>query len=180
MIIILVIFYAVVFYPMRKKQKQHADMLGNLKNGDRVITNGGLYGTIAGMTDDTLQLRVADNVKVQVARSAVAGLQPPPQLTGDTIGKRAHERARDRDLAGVGGRIGWRSRVQFRHPGFALKSRKQGAPRPPLRCNTCIICVSTVQGTPRIPRFSLHPRGSSPNLARLARGKGVDTWAVWL
>lgn len=76
MAIILVIFYLIVFYPMRKKQKQHSEMLGNLKNGDRVITNGGIYGTVAGMTDQTLQLRVADNVKVQVARSAVAGLQP--------------------------------------------------------------------------------------------------------
>lgn len=79
MAIVLVIFYAVVFYPMRKKQKAHTEMLGNLKNGDRVITNGGLYGTVAGMTDDTLQLRVADNVKVQIARSAVAGLQGEPR-----------------------------------------------------------------------------------------------------
>jgi preprotein translocase subunit YajC len=51
-------------------------MLSALKNGDKVVTNGGLYGTIVGLEEDALQLRIADNVKVKVARSAIAGVQP--------------------------------------------------------------------------------------------------------
>jgi hypothetical protein len=46
-----------------------------LKNGDKVVTNGGIYGTIVGLEDDSIQLRIADQVKIKVARNAVAGLQ---------------------------------------------------------------------------------------------------------
>ncbi len=51
-------------------------MLGALKAGDKVITNGGIYGTIVGVEGDAVQLRVADQVKIKVARSAIASVQP--------------------------------------------------------------------------------------------------------
>jgi preprotein translocase subunit YajC len=51
-------------------------MLGALKNGDKVVTSGGLFGTIVGLEGDSVQLRIADQVKVKVLRSAVAALQP--------------------------------------------------------------------------------------------------------
>jgi preprotein translocase subunit YajC len=59
---------------MRKKQLQMETMLGQLKNGDKVLTNGGVYGTVVGVTDDRIQLRVADHVKIEVAKSAVTQL----------------------------------------------------------------------------------------------------------
>ncbi|MEW6338669.1 MAG: preprotein translocase subunit YajC [Acidobacteriota bacterium] len=74
LILIFVIFYLVMFLPMRKRQKKHQAMLQALQKGDRVITSGGIYGTVVSADGDVLTLRVADNVKLQVARSAVAGL----------------------------------------------------------------------------------------------------------
>ena len=73
-LIIFAIFYFIVFRPMRKRQRDTEQMLTALKNGDRVVTNGGLYGTVVGVSDDVVQLRVAEHVKVQVAKSAIARL----------------------------------------------------------------------------------------------------------
>lgn len=50
-------------------------MLSNLKNGDKVITNGGIHGTVVGLESDAVQLRIAEQVKIKVSRSAIAGLQ---------------------------------------------------------------------------------------------------------
>ncbi|MGH9593755.1 MAG: preprotein translocase subunit YajC [Bryobacteraceae bacterium] len=76
LIIIMVIFYVLLILPAQKRQKKTQQMLAALKNGDKVITNGGVFGTIVGIEDDAVQLRIADQVKVKVLRSAVAGLQP--------------------------------------------------------------------------------------------------------
>jgi preprotein translocase subunit YajC len=73
--IIMVIFYVLLILPAQRRQKKTQAMLSDLKTGDKVVTNGGLYGTIASLDGDSLQLRIADQVKVKVARSAVAGLQ---------------------------------------------------------------------------------------------------------
>jgi preprotein translocase subunit YajC len=51
-------------------------MLSALKTGDKVLTSGGIYGTIVGLEGEAVQLRIADQVKVKVARSAIAGIQP--------------------------------------------------------------------------------------------------------
>jgi preprotein translocase subunit YajC len=60
---------------MRKRQKALQTLVGNLKKGDRVVTNGGLYGTVAAVEEKTVLLKVADNVKVKVAKSAISGLE---------------------------------------------------------------------------------------------------------
>ena len=73
--LVFIIIYFLMIRPANKKQKATQQMLGALKNGDRVITSGGIYGTIAGITDEIVQLRVANGVKIDVARSAIAGLQ---------------------------------------------------------------------------------------------------------
>jgi len=75
-ILIMVIFYVLLILPAQKRQKKVASMLAELKNGDKVITTGGVYGTIVGIEDDAIQLRIADQVKIKVLRSAVGGLQP--------------------------------------------------------------------------------------------------------
>ncbi len=74
LILIFVIFYLVMFLPMRKRQKKHQELLAALTRGDRVVTTGGIFGTVVSVDGDVVTLRVAENVKLQVARSAVAGL----------------------------------------------------------------------------------------------------------
>ena len=74
-VLMIVIFYVVLFLPMRRRQKKLNEMLRNLKTGDKVVTNGGLIGVISGLTDTTVVLRTKpDNVKIEFARSSVTGL----------------------------------------------------------------------------------------------------------
>jgi preprotein translocase subunit YajC len=73
------IFYFLMIMPAQRRQKKIAAMLQELKNGDKVITNGGIYGTIVGLEGDTVQLRVAEQVKIRVARHAIGGLQVDPK-----------------------------------------------------------------------------------------------------
>ena len=68
------IFYFLLIAPMRKRQKQQDQMIKDLKTGDHVLTVGGIYGTIVGIKDDRLTLRIADQVKVNVAKSSISGL----------------------------------------------------------------------------------------------------------
>ncbi|MDP3298309.1 MAG: preprotein translocase subunit YajC [Thermodesulfovibrionia bacterium] len=75
LILIFVVFYFLLIRPQSKKAKEHKNTLGNLKNGDKIITTGGIYGVIEGIEDDTITLKIAENVKVKMSRSAVAGLR---------------------------------------------------------------------------------------------------------
>lgn len=80
MVILFAIFYFIVFAPMKKKQKKLQELINTLKNGDRVITNGGLYGTIAGTGDNHFILKVDDHVKLTISKNAITGLQPPDKV----------------------------------------------------------------------------------------------------
>ncbi len=81
-ILIFVIFYFLLIRPQQRKQRlaqQERDaMLKSLKSGDKVVTTGGIYGTIVAVRDkdDTVQLRIAQSVSVEAERSAIAKLQP--------------------------------------------------------------------------------------------------------
>jgi preprotein translocase subunit YajC len=75
LVLVFAIFYFLLIMPMRKRQKAHAKLLAELKKGDRVITNGGLYGEVSALEEKTVILRVAEGVRVKVARSAIAGLE---------------------------------------------------------------------------------------------------------
>jgi len=75
LVLILGIFYLIVFLPARRRQKKLQEMIDNLKAGDKVVTSGGIYGTIVGFKDDRIQLRVAENVKIELSRNAVTALQ---------------------------------------------------------------------------------------------------------
>jgi preprotein translocase subunit YajC len=83
MILIFGIFYFILIAPMRKRQKKTQAMLAQLKKGDQVITNGGIYGRIAAIDDatNTVILQISDQVKIKIARSALAGLQGTPVET---------------------------------------------------------------------------------------------------
>jgi preprotein translocase subunit YajC len=73
------IFYFLLFLPMQRQRKQTAKMLAELQTGDNVVTSGGIAGTIVALESDTVVLRVKpDNIKIQMARSAVSGMASAP------------------------------------------------------------------------------------------------------
>src|SRR6266849_1617334 len=74
LLLIMVIFYVLLILPAQRRQKKLAEMLSSLKTGDKVVTSGGIYGVIVGLEGDAVQLRIADQVRIKVARSAIAGL----------------------------------------------------------------------------------------------------------
>jgi len=79
LVAIFLVFYFLLFLPNQRRQKKQQELLQNLKNGDRVVTSGGVHGTIVGLRDDYIVLRVPpDSVKLEVQRSAVAALENPP------------------------------------------------------------------------------------------------------
>ena len=73
LILIFVVFYFLLIRPQQKKAKEHQNYLANLKKGDKVITGGGIYGQIAGITDNVVTLEIAENVRIKVSRSAIGG-----------------------------------------------------------------------------------------------------------
>jgi preprotein translocase subunit YajC len=75
MLLIFVIFYVVLMLPMQRQRKALRQMIENLKKGDRVVTSGGLYGEVTAVEGATVMLRIADNVRVRVAKSAISGLE---------------------------------------------------------------------------------------------------------
>lgn len=75
MLIIFVIFYVVLMLPMQRQRKALQQMIENLKKGDKVITSGGLYGEVTAVEGTTVLLRIADNVRVRVAKSAISGFE---------------------------------------------------------------------------------------------------------
>ncbi len=81
MIFIFVIFYFLLIAPMRRKQKKTQEMLAQLKKGDEVITGAGIFGRVAALDEQRgfVVLQIADNVKVKVLRSAIAGLASEPE-----------------------------------------------------------------------------------------------------
>jgi preprotein translocase subunit YajC len=70
----LAIFYFLLIRPQQKRQKATQAMIGALKNGDRVITTSGIFGTVTGSKDDIIILKIAENVKIEVLKSAVSGV----------------------------------------------------------------------------------------------------------
>ena len=79
MLLIVGVFYFLVFMPARRRQKKHQEMIDALKAGDRVVTNGGIFGTVTAVEDQKIQLRVAPEVKIDIAKSAVAGFAEKPE-----------------------------------------------------------------------------------------------------
>jgi preprotein translocase subunit YajC len=73
--LVLAIFYFVILLPMKKRQKKVADFLAALKVGDKVVTSGGIFGSIAKIGDETVQLQIAPNVRVDISRAAIVGYQ---------------------------------------------------------------------------------------------------------
>ena len=68
------VFYFILIRPQQKRQKEHQRLLENLKKGDKVVTTGGIQGTIVALTDNVVTVEIADKVKVKVGRNYIAGL----------------------------------------------------------------------------------------------------------
>jgi preprotein translocase subunit YajC len=72
-IILFAIFYFLLIRPQQKKAKEHREMISNLKKGNRIVTSGGIYGTIISIDDTTIGLEIAEKVKIKLSRGNVAG-----------------------------------------------------------------------------------------------------------
>jgi preprotein translocase subunit YajC len=73
-ILIFVIFYFLLIRPQQKQKKEHQSLLSNLKEGDNVLTSGGIYGRITGIKDDRITVEISDKVRVKVNRGHIAGV----------------------------------------------------------------------------------------------------------
>jgi len=73
-VLIFAVFYFIVIMPAKKQQKKKDAMIAALKKGDRIVTGGGIYGTVATVEDQSLLLKVAENTKIRISKTAVAGL----------------------------------------------------------------------------------------------------------
>ena len=73
--LVLGIFYFVILLPMKRRQKKVQEFLDALKVGDRVVTTGGIFGSITKISDQSIQLQIAPNVRVDVSRAAIVGFQ---------------------------------------------------------------------------------------------------------
>ena len=73
--LVLAIFYFIILLPMKRRQQKVADFLAALKVDDKVVTSGGIYGTITRVNDESLQLQIAERVRIEVSRNAIVGYQ---------------------------------------------------------------------------------------------------------
>ena len=88
LVLMFVIFYFLLIRPQQKKTKAHKEMLAQLKKGDPVVTSGGIHGKITGVSDQTLVVEIAPQVRVKVQRASVAGLGGAVQAqAAETKGK---------------------------------------------------------------------------------------------
>lgn len=83
-IIIFGIFYLLLILPQQRQRRKTQEMLANLKTGDRVVTSGGIYGEVVGFREGVVQLQIAHQVKIDVARSAISGLQATGEEAGSS------------------------------------------------------------------------------------------------
>jgi preprotein translocase subunit YajC len=73
--LVFAIFYFIILLPTKRKQKKVEEFLAALKVGDRVVTTGGIYGSVTKVNDNSVQLQIANNVRIEVAKAAIGGYQ---------------------------------------------------------------------------------------------------------
>ena len=91
---LLLIWYFLIIRPQQRQRAKLKDMLENLKTGDKVVTSGGVYGTVMGFRETVVQLQVAPQVKLDVARSAITGMQASEDKPDNGGGREATAKAR--------------------------------------------------------------------------------------
>jgi preprotein translocase subunit YajC len=78
--LVLAIFYFIILLPMKRKQRKIQEFLNNLKVGDRVITTGGIYGQVTKLSEQSVQLQIADKIRIEVAKASIGGYQGKPPV----------------------------------------------------------------------------------------------------
>lgn len=78
--LVLAIFYFVILLPMKNRQKKVQDFLSALKEGDKIVTQGGIFGSIVKIKDEAVSLQIAPNVRVDIAKAAIVGYQGQPPV----------------------------------------------------------------------------------------------------
>jgi preprotein translocase subunit YajC len=86
-ILVLAIFYFVILLPMKKKQQKVQAFLDTLKVGDRVVTSGGIYGSITRLNDQSVQVQIAEKVRIEVSRAAIVGYQGQEPIAPEAPGQ---------------------------------------------------------------------------------------------
>ncbi|MBN1274343.1 MAG: preprotein translocase subunit YajC [Candidatus Aminicenantes bacterium] len=79
--LIFVIFYVLIILPSRKRQKKHQEMVEQLKSGDKIVTTGGIYGTVMGTKEDRIEIKISANVKIDITKNSVAAILTPKEKT---------------------------------------------------------------------------------------------------
>ena len=83
-VIILAIFYFLILMPMQRRQKKVQEFQESLKVGDKIVTTGGIYGQITRVNDKSVQLQVADKVRIEIARASVGGYQGQDPIVAES------------------------------------------------------------------------------------------------
>src|SRR4029450_1732228 len=84
--LVLAIFYFIILLPMKRRQQKVAEFLAGLKEGDKGVTSGGIYGTVTRVTERALELQIAERVRIDVSRNAIVGYQGQPPVSPEGSG----------------------------------------------------------------------------------------------
>jgi preprotein translocase subunit YajC len=97
LVLILIVMYFIVIRPQQKKIKDHADMIKNLRRGDKVVTGGGIIGTVVKIDDDAVQVEIAPDMRVKVVQESISSLltKPVPAKDNDKADKKEKKSAND-------------------------------------------------------------------------------------
>ena len=80
-LLVFLIFYLLIIRPSRVKQKKHQEMVEQLKPGAKIVTSGGIHGTVMGIQKDRIEVKIASNVKIEITKNAVGVILTPPKPT---------------------------------------------------------------------------------------------------
>lgn len=96
-IAIFAVMYFLMIRPQQRQKKQHQELLGKITKGDKIVTSGGMYGTVAGVKDSTVIVKIADNVKVELNRSAISQIVSSKSSKSQTAKQEESDKKEDTD-----------------------------------------------------------------------------------
>lgn len=125
LILIFVIFWFFLIRPQQQKAKQHRELVANLRRGDQVLTGGGIVGRVAKLVDDVyIQVEIAENVRIKVARSSVSDVLTKGEPVRASAKAKADEKDEDKDGDGDGGGEATPAAPPAKKPMFSFGAKK--------------------------------------------------------
>jgi preprotein translocase subunit YajC len=125
LILIFVIFWFFLIRPQQQKAKQHRELVANLRRGDQVLTGGGIVGRVAKLVDDVyIQVEIAENVRIKVARSSVSDVLTKGEPVRASAKAKADEKDDDKDGDGDGGGEETPTAPPAKKPMFSFGAKK--------------------------------------------------------